>query len=209
MIAMYVAWACAGGSTSPAALRLLLFGTALVLYRAFLGRWSDDLHGIGVTDQYAIFGLVVGAAAPALISGLAAGVRLGRPEGARPLISASLAGLLILAVPGCVTLIFGLKCALALLLGAALAGVFTADYLPLLITIGMALAMDQWNDHLLPYADLSRVVKLKVLAILLAIVITSVAVAAGRKPGAPLADGEADDTADDMTDDVAAQGSVQ
>lgn len=182
LVALYVGWAIFGDSGDPRRARLLLFGAVLVLYRAFSARWNGDLHGVNLSDQYAVFGLVVGLATPGLTAALFDGVGWGRARAARPLIASVVGALLTLAVPACVLLLFGAKCALALLLGSALGGVSAETLLPLLFAIAVGLAMDQWSDRLLAYADLSRLVKIKALGVVLALVLAAVAAASSRRP---------------------------
>jgi hypothetical protein len=52
---------------------LLLLGTVLLLYRLFASRWDDALRGVTLTDHYAFFGFLVGAALPGLLAGVLAG----------------------------------------------------------------------------------------------------------------------------------------
>jgi hypothetical protein len=177
LLALYAGWAAFGDPHDAPTVRLLLFGTALTLYRVFLARWGDDLRGVGVTDQYAVFGFVVGAAAPGLIANLLGGIRTGA---ARPCVASLLAGLFALALPASVVLLFGPKCALALLLGAAVAGAFSGELLPIVLVLGIALALDQWNGLLLPYADVSRLVKLRTLGVVLAVLLATLTAARAR-----------------------------
>ena len=50
-------------------LRLLCFGTLLLLYRLYQVRYADDLRNVLLPDHYALLGFVVGAAAPAALAG--------------------------------------------------------------------------------------------------------------------------------------------
>ena len=102
-------------SVSPSSdlLRLLLFGSVLLLYRVVSARFSAELSGVGLTDQYALFGLLVGAFAPALLSGY---VLRGETRFLRFIVAGGLA----LFLPGVTLLLYGAKCGLALLMGAAL-----------------------------------------------------------------------------------------
>ena len=68
--------------------RFLLFGLMLLLYRLLTTRFDGDLRGATLTDEFALFGFLVGADAPALLAGFfgrAASRSLGvvpRPAGA-------------------------------------------------------------------------------------------------------------------------------
>ena len=57
-------------ATVPRLIALLLFGVVLLVYRVFATRWSDLLRGVTLTDHYAFFGLLVGAALPGMIAGM-------------------------------------------------------------------------------------------------------------------------------------------
>jgi hypothetical protein len=156
---------------------LLLFATGLLLYRLFMARWSGMLRGVTLTDQYALFGLIVGAALPALLSAIP--LRLRSQNGASSLWTLILCGVLTLFAPGAVLLLFGPKCALALLIGLALgsaqlfvgAGTSGAvvGFFPALFALAVALALDQWSGLLIPaVADLTRAAKIRWLVGLLA-----------------------------------------
>ena len=40
--------------------RLVAFGALLALYRLFSSRFESELRGVGLTDHYALFGLLFG-----------------------------------------------------------------------------------------------------------------------------------------------------
>jgi hypothetical protein len=156
---------------------LLLFTTGLLLYRLFIARWSDMLRGVTLTDQYALFGLILGSALPSLLSALP--LRLRPQNGAYSLLTLILCGALALLAPGAVLILFGPKCALALLIGLALgsaqlfvgtqAGVAAVGFFPALLALAVALALSQWSGLLLPaIADLTRAAKVRWLVGLLA-----------------------------------------
>ena len=155
-------------------LRLGLMGVALLLYRVFSSRFESELRGVGLTDQYAAFGLLLGATLPALLTGFllrpftaatAPGPRIAR---------LCVAAALVLAVPALVLILWGTKCALALMLGLALAitllpsanaaaGTASKEALPpalrllsALFALGVCLALAQWTHHLLPLTALTR-----------------------------------------------------
>lgn len=141
-------------------LRLLLFGVVLVLYRLFVSRFADNLRGVGLSDYYALFGLIAGAILPSLYSGY-----LLRPSLAASMSPSSailrlgITAALVLLAPALILILWGGKCALSLLMGAALAIALTesgAGLLPSLFALALALALTQWTEHVLPLASLSR-----------------------------------------------------
>ena len=156
-------------------LNLTLFGAVLLLYRVTMARFSDDLHGANLTDQYALFGLLVGAFTPALLGGWMV-------RGDNRLFRLLPVALLALAIPGVALLLYGAKCALALLIGAALSFAFTSnspspatddEAEPIqkpkaksqnaLMALALALALSQWTGRALDYALLAKAQKLHVL----------------------------------------------
>jgi hypothetical protein len=177
---------------------LLLFATVLLLDRAFAARYADDMSGVTLTDQYALFGLLVGALTPGL---LAAMVGRCRADGASGVLSLVLGGTLTLGIPAVLLLLFGGKCALALLIGLALGGAQTfrtdrgdagpgmapgESTLPGLFAIACALALFQFTGHLLPLTEMTRLHKAEltgVLVLCVALVLAgSDVVAARRRP---------------------------
>jgi len=112
------------GLTAPAAAsadafaRLLCLGVPLVLYRVVYSRFEDRLSAPTFGDQFGVLGLLVGALLPSLLAGYALAPGLGA-EGA--LTRLPVAGLLTLAAPALLFLVFGPRFAAALLAGLALA----------------------------------------------------------------------------------------
>jgi|GEM_PF-2745177 hypothetical protein len=160
----------------PPALALLLFGTLLLLWRLFVTRWDSELRGVTLTDQYALFGIVVGAAFPALAAALP--VRL---RGAVPLLTLALCGLLALAAPGAVLLLFGPKSLAALLIGLALGAALAREpeaggpsLLAGLLALAAGLALCQFTGRVLPDDDPTRVEKIRWLIGLMAVVAAAV-----------------------------------
>ena len=164
--------------------RVLLFATILVLYRLFSMRFRTDIQGVALTDHYAFFGFLAGAMTPAWLSGLLwspalsvaeekdlAGARLGRLV---------LVGVLALAIPASILVLWGAKCALALLAGLALATVsgawtgMSTQRAPVVLpraimttslcALAVALALTQWTHHVLPVAEMTRADRIRVLA---------------------------------------------
>lgn len=159
---------------------LLLFTTGLLLYRVFVARWTGELRGVTLTDQYALFGLIVGAALPALLSSVP--LRRTQNTGMAGLLTLAVSGVLALLAPASVILLFGPKCALALLIGLALGaaqrfvgernttGGSTPTYFPFLFALAISLALCQWGGQMIPaVADLTRATKVAWLAGLFAV----------------------------------------
>ena len=102
-------------------LRLGLMGVALLLYRVFSSRFESELRGVGLTDQYAAFGLLIGATLPGLLTGFLLRPFAITTAPAPRIARLCVVALLVLAVPALVLILWGTKCALALMLGLALA----------------------------------------------------------------------------------------
>jgi len=176
-------------------LRLGLMGVALLLYRVFSSRFESELRGVNLTDQYAAFGLILGATMPALLTGF-----LVRPftDGTAPasrIARLCVVAALVLALPALVLILWGTKCALALMLGLALAitllpsgmvlpGETTKEtaplavrLLPALFALGVCLALTQWTHHILPLTELTRTDKehltLKLMAIMAVLILVA------------------------------------
>ncbi len=161
--------------TAQRFLNLALFGVVLLLYRVTQSRFSEDIASANLTDQYALFGLLVGAFTPAFLSGLLSG------RGENRLFRLLPVGLLTLAIPGVALLLYGAKCALALLIGAALSfGLFLASsshnqddanavqnpkfkIQNSLFALALALALAQWSGRALDYTLLAKAQKVHLL----------------------------------------------
>ncbi|MBC8104444.1 MAG: hypothetical protein H7Z41_17855 [Cytophagales bacterium] len=178
---------------------LLLFATILVLYRVFATRFGEDLRGVSLTDQYALFGLVFGALIPGVLASLVGHRSASGKGGVLVLI---LAGTLTLIVPTAIVLLFGGKSALALLLGLALGsvqrqgsaesassdGASGASNLPGLLSLAVALALSQFTGALLPLTEMTRIHKVQLLGWLVAgvvaVLLAAEAAARSRRGGA-------------------------
>jgi hypothetical protein len=177
---------------------LLLFATTLVLYRVFATRFGDDLRGVTLTDQYALFGLIFGALQPGMLAPLVGRRSIAGSGGVLTLI---LAGTLTLATPAAVVLLFGGKSALALLLGLGLGSVqllrgaavtapaFSA--LPGLFSLAMSLALTQFTGKILPLTEMTRLHKIQLLGWLIAGVMAALIMAeAAARSQRSMADGD-------------------
>ena len=137
--------------------RLLLFGSLLALYRIFSLRFHSELRGVGLTDHYALFGMIVGVLLPQALTSLLNRARAGSTDtDSSRLFRLVITGLLVLVVPTLVLTLWGAKCALAIMIGMLFSTVFEASLLPAIIAVAVALAMTQWLHHVLPLAQLTR-----------------------------------------------------
>jgi hypothetical protein len=185
---LYVVTLWLSAAMSPrrlgAEISLLLFATTLVLYRVFATRFSDDLKGVTLTDQYALFGLIFGALLPGIMASL-----VGRRSsvGTGGVLALILAGTLSLVAPAAIVLLFGGKSALALLLGLGLGSVQVLrgsdikspdlSQLPGLFTLAVALALTQFTGKILPLTEMTRLHKIQLLGWLIAGVIVALSLA--------------------------------
>jgi hypothetical protein len=154
-----------------------LFATLLGLYRLFLIRYSDDLWHRDLADHYALFGFLVGVLAPPLVQGyLLSWAHFDRTK-TLPLYHFLLTGLLTLLIPGLVLLIYGSKCVEGLFFGLALTTLLPLfqpndeqkeayltlyNLLPTLFSTAMMLALLQWTQTALPWADFAREEKIRI-----------------------------------------------
>ena len=176
--------AAVGPRRSGAEISLLLFATTLMLYRVFATRFNDDLKGVVLTDQYALFGLIFGALLPGIMASL-----VGRRSsaGTGGVLTLILAGTLALIAPAAIVLLFGGKSALALLLGLALGSVQLLrgtngtspglSQLPGLFTLAVALALNQFTGKILPLTEMTRLHKVQLLCWLVAGVVAALVLA--------------------------------
>jgi hypothetical protein len=162
---------------------LLNFGLGVELYRFISVRFGDDLRGAGLTDHYALFGVMIGALLPVMLAGYLLKRRAAALPGDGEMVGrAIIAGALVLATPFVLVLLFGVKCELALYFGLALAGVLplfqagasarsqrdmnadvAALLLPSLLALAAALALAQWTHHIVPMALYARAEKLRLI----------------------------------------------
>ncbi len=129
------------------------------------------------TDQYAAFGFVVGAALPLFL----AGYLIPRPvkhgaDSASALGRLLVSGVLILAIPAIILVLWGQKCTMAFLIVLAItaAGIeptTVADTLangirklfPAIYALGLALALSEWSHYILDMEDWTRIQKERVI----------------------------------------------
>ncbi|MCW3100554.1 MAG: hypothetical protein JWL77_6172 [Chthonomonadaceae bacterium] len=173
-------------------LRLGLMGVALLLYRVFSSRFESELRGVSLTDQYAAFGLILGAMLPGLLTGFLLRPFTETTAPAPRIARLCVVALLVLAVPALVLILWGTKCALALILGLALSITLLPSatvpgtpskealssglrLLPTLFALGVCLALAQWTHHILPLTELTRADKesltLKLMALLAVLIL--------------------------------------
>ena len=154
----------ASGSLAPPTGGLLLFATVLLLWRLFETRWHSDLRGVTLSDQYALWGLLVGAALPGLLASVSVSPRF---KGGAGIMRLSTTVLLAVATPTIVLILFGTKSAAALLIGLALGAVpGAATPTPGLIAVAVALVLAQWTGAILPAHTSTRKEKIRYLLLL-------------------------------------------
>jgi len=165
-------------SAAGGMVRLMILGIILALFRFFSTRFESDLRGVGLTDHYALFGILFGAALPPFLNAFFRRIPPGSTDsdGLR-LYRLAVTGLLILVIPTVLIAFWGAKCILALLIGLAVSTLFEGSLLSALFAVAVALALTQWTHHLLPLTQLTRdqrvnvlgwTVKVSVIALLIA-----------------------------------------
>ena len=140
--------------------RVLAFGILILLYRLISVRYSTLLRGVGLTDNFALFSLLIGAAAPVALGswfkGLQAESDIKGKTG-----RLILATVLTLALPAVLIAIWGGKAVLPLAAGAAIGVCLSeAGGFEILAGFALALAMLQWTGHATALAELSRDAKI-------------------------------------------------
>jgi hypothetical protein len=128
------------------------------------------------TDQYAAFGFVVGAVLPLFLAGYLIPKQI--KQGADPASTLGrllVSGVLILAIPCVILVLWGQKCTMAFLIVLAItaAGIeptSVADSLangirklfPAIYALGLALALSEWSHYILDMEDWTRIQKERV-----------------------------------------------
>lgn len=147
----------APGERSLPALRVLLFGLGLVVYRLFATRYGDLLRGVSLADNYALFATIVGLLLPqipALWSRNGNQTALPRTWGS---------GLVALVAPATLILFYGGKVGPSLMVGLALSALLRGTRMLAWWSLTMAFAVLEATRHLLPLAELTRDQRLQLL----------------------------------------------
>jgi|GEM_PF-4856882 len=154
---------------------MLTLGVIVLLYRLLLQRFQTDLSGAVLTDHFAIFTFIAGAVAPSLLSGMLAPALSGEESPARSLLRLLFVGVVALALPGALLVLWGARAAIGLLAGLALSCVIVpGGRLQTLVALALALPVAQWSGDVLRVADLPRIEKIRVLGWLAAAVVVAV-----------------------------------
>lgn len=153
------------------------FTAVLAVYRFVATRYDTSLLGLNLTDQYALFGFMAGASIPAIVAGIAS-PGMSSTSAAR-LLRLIAAGLLALALPALILILWKASASLALLAGAALAAAgfdwFRSGrednqnsrlFVPLM-ALAVCLALAQWTPQALEVSSLTRDQKIGILKWLL------------------------------------------
>jgi len=181
--------------------RFLLFGVMLLLYRLFTTRFDGDLRGATLTDEFALFGFLVGAVLPALLAGFfgrAASASAGWSIVRLVLVLSAAA-----AVPGLLLVLWGVRTVLALLAGLALATTgyqvtrgdapgeasaggdaaappdapAWATLLVPVVALVAALALTAWTHPVVQLAEQTRAARIRLVGWVLGILIVAIAAA--------------------------------
>lgn len=160
------------------AVGLLLFGALLLFWRLFATRWAGDLRGVNLTDQYALFGLIVGAALPGLLAAIPRRIQNNETVQTPAMLGVlALCAILALASPAAVLVLFGAKSAVALMIGLALGSVPVltggVSLLPGLLALGVALALNQFTGAILPDETPTRAEKIRYLAVIMSAIVVA------------------------------------
>jgi hypothetical protein len=187
-VMLLAAWLPAGaalalGDTRPVAASepaaritsMLTLGVIVLLYRLLLQRFQTDLSGAVLTDHFAIFTFIAGAVAPSLLSGMLSPAGGGEESPARSLLRLLFVGVVALALPGALLVLWGARAAIGLLAGLALSCVIVpGGRLQTLVALALALPVAQWSGDVLRFADLPRIEKIRVLGWLAAAVLVAI-----------------------------------
>lgn len=150
--------------------RLLLFGSVILLYRFCDTRFTEDLRGTSLADNFDLFGVVAGTLLPGAAERI--GAKLGSRGSLWQVTGVAATTVFLLAVPTLGLLFWGSKCTTGLLFGLALSIILTPDYSPPAahssrITPALALlaaaAIAQWTHLAMPLASLSKAHKIQVM----------------------------------------------
>ena len=181
------------GETNDNAKTGLLFGAALLLlWRFFTTRWANELRGVGLTDQYALFGLLIGAALPRLLAHLPERFKGGNAAAWGTLLFSVV---MVLACPASVLVLFGAKSAVALLIGL-LVGVLpiiahNKSAFPGFFALAISLVLAQFTSRAVSLHAPTRMEKIRVLLVLMAGVVVAVIAARAATRGTEYKEKEA------------------
>ncbi len=149
--------------------RVLFFGILLAFYRLFSVLHLSDLRGVALTDQYAIFCVLLGAMFPGALSvwrnsfqQTSSSTGVASPgESLRTLLQLALVGVVLLVAPALLMAILGIKALLPLIAGLAFGAIVVdTGILTCLLSLALALAITQFTSHILPLTELTRDKKL-------------------------------------------------
>ena len=168
---------------------LLFLAALLLLWRFFGARWAGELRGAGLTDQYALFGLLIGAALPRLLSSLPERFGGGKAAAWGTLLFSLVT---VLACPAAVLALFGAKSAVALLIGLAVGVLPLAapnlSAFPGFFALAISLVLAQFTGRAIPLHAPTRMEKIRVLLVIMAGVVVAVIAAQTANRGAGAAE---------------------
>jgi hypothetical protein len=115
------------------------------------------MRGSELSDNYALFGILLGALLPSLPAAIA------RDGSATSIPRVLSSGILALAAPSAVILFYGPKAGPSLLVGLALSSALRGHAFVSLWALVIGVSLTQWGGHLFPLAELSRLERLRML----------------------------------------------
>ena len=140
--------------------KVLFFGLLVLVYRLIAVRFASVLHGVSLTDNYALLSLLIGAVVPMSLGGWFGSMRTESGNKTR-LWRITLSGIALLAIPTILISIWGVKATLPLTAGLALgACLIETGGMGLLFGLAMALALMQWTGHASVLTEMSRDAKI-------------------------------------------------
>ncbi len=173
---------------------LLMLATLLLLWRFFVTRWAGDLRGVNLTDQYALFGLLVGAALPRLLSAVPQRYSVAGGKASAAWGSLVFCGAMALACPAAILVLFGAKSATALLLGLGIGllplAAQNTSLFPGFFALAIALVLAQFTGRIVPDDAPTRMEKIRVLLVIMAGVVVATLAARSLTRGAVDSDDE-------------------
>lgn len=156
----------------------LSLGTVLLVYRVLMTRFSDTFTGPALADQFAVFGMLLGAVVPTVVAGYQLREAHQNPGVASPLLRLAGSALMVLGAPALMLGVFESRGVPAFLLGLGIAPLVAATLLPrgdsrglraegmaplaCLFALAMASAAAQWTSHVSALGPLPRVEKVHI-----------------------------------------------